>query len=142
MVPIVLRRLSRVPRLVVRHVRWRAAVARRFEHEPLDLLLHSLAPLGARNEPLDAVAAAVRLGERVGARVPGWPNTCLFRALTRFASLRSAGHEARFVMGIDADDATVGHAWVEVAGRPWLEPASTWARAAPFRRTLEHPPDA
>jgi hypothetical protein len=62
------------------------------------------------------------------------PDTCLFRALTRYAALRRAGHRPRFVMGIDENDPDVGHAWIELEGAPFLEP-----RLPTLRRTFEHP---
>lgn len=60
---------------------------------------------------------AIARAQRVASRLH-LPDTCLYRAAARFAGLRAAGLDARFVMGIRRDDPDVGHAWVELAGVP------------------------
>jgi hypothetical protein len=51
------------------------------------------------------------------------PDTCLYRAMTRFVGLRTAGIPARFRMGVRRDDSEAAHAWVEVEGVPVGEEA-------------------
>ena len=79
-------------------------------------------PRTPRSTPLPSVQVALSAAEALLARVPVAPDTCLYRALARYSILRSAGHPARFVMGIrpGAPDIT-GHAWVEIDGRPYRE---------------------
>ncbi len=83
----------------------------------------------------DDLARTIVLAERVSRRLRLGPDTCLYRGLARYATARAAGRDARFVMGVDPDDATTGHAWIEVDGLAVLEDA-----AARYLRTLEHPP--
>ncbi len=80
----------------------------------------------------------VRAVDVVAARAPG-PDTCLFRALARYAALRQARVDARFVVGVAAAPSSsssssspssssgglpfVAHAWIEVAGHPVFEAA-------------------
>ncbi|AKF06973.1 lasso peptide biosynthesis B2 protein [Sandaracinus amylolyticus] len=122
----------------MRYVALRIELAHRYRSDPLDALLTSLDG-SSRRVPAtrEDVAEAIRLGERVARHWPVGSDTCLFRALARYALLHEAGHAPRFVMGIDEDDVAKGHAWVELAGVPFLEP-----RSPRFRRTLEHPPRA
>lgn len=88
-------------------------------------LLESLTPpsVDGVKAPLDAAASALSAAEALVSRVPAVPNTCLYRALARYAVLRSAGHPARFVMALDPSrrDAIEGHAWVELDGSPFGE---------------------
>jgi hypothetical protein len=51
-----------------------------------------------------------------------WRTTCLWRALGGYAALRSAGEDARFLIGVRTDPAgeIVAHAWLERGGRPSL----------------------
>lgn len=87
-------------------------------------LLESLTPprYGAE-APLHAAASALSAAELLVSRVPTVPNTCLYRALARYAVLRSAGHPARFMMALDPSrgDDIEGHAWVELDGAPFGE---------------------
>ena len=60
--------------------------------------------------------------EALLARAPLLHQTCLYRALARYALLRRRGHPAEFVLGIDACGlAHPGHAWVELGGRAFAE---------------------
>ena len=53
----------------------------------------------------------------VVARTPVGPQTCLFRALARYAALRQARVDATLCMGIVPNaPAIAAHAWVEVGG--------------------------
>jgi hypothetical protein len=77
------------------------------------------------------------LAERAVARLPWVANTCLFRALARYALLRRAGADAAFVMalrpeGVEAD----GHAWVELEGKPFEEPGDV----THYKITFRYPP--
>ena len=78
-----------------------------------------------------------QIGEGVSRRCAIGPDTCLYRALARYALLRESGYAPRFVMGVDEDDVASGHAWLELDGAPFLEPGSPR-----FCRTFEHPPRA
>jgi hypothetical protein len=44
--------------------------------------------------------------------------------MTRFVGLRAAGVDATFRMGVSRDDIDTAHAWVEVDGVPFGEPAN------------------
>lgn len=69
------------------------------------------------------VGQVVRIVEALCRRTPFLPDTCLYRALTRYALLRRAGHPAKFVMGMNPrprEDLTA-HAWVELKGVPYRE---------------------
>lgn len=75
--------------------------------------------------PLEILEPSFELAEKILARLPLHPNTCLYRALARYALLRRAGYKARFVMGIfdhsqtpaKQSQALSGHAWVELFGK-------------------------
>lgn len=70
-----------------------------------------------------ATQAALRSVDVVAGRALG-PSTCLFRSLARYAALRQARVDARFVIGVAKDPAGgdfVAHAWVEVGGQPVFE---------------------
>jgi hypothetical protein len=72
-----------------------------------------------RAASLAALQMSLSASEDILARVPIAPDTCLYRALTRYAILRSAGYPARFVMGVRPGTSEIaGHAWVELAGEP------------------------
>lgn len=120
------------------HVRWGGAVASaafgycvtrsRLRSDlggpALDVMLRDLcaepAPLPMYLSLRD-LARTVALAERGIARVPGLPNTCLFRALARFGTLVRHGHAPVFVLGVRDELDGEGHAWVEVDGSPFLE---------------------
>jgi hypothetical protein len=72
--------------------------------------------------PLPTVEDALLAAEKLVERLRVVPDTCLYRSLARYAVLRSAGHPARFVMGLSprAPEIT-GHAWVELDGAPMGE---------------------
>jgi hypothetical protein len=79
-------------------------------------------PRSPRATPLPSLGRALTASEALFARVPVAPDTCLYRALARYAILRSGGHPARFVMGIRPGQPEItGHAWVEIEGRPYRE---------------------
>ncbi len=98
-------------------------VARRSLPELLAALTPAEAP--QKPAPRDAVDEALTRAERLFARAPLVPDTCLYRSLARYALLCRAGHPARFVMGIEpqADPRAEirGHAWVELDGVPYAE---------------------
>lgn len=118
------------------YLRARVRVARRYEATSLSDLLHDL-DLGRASARAsdDDLERTIRLAERVARRMHVDLDTCLFRGLSRYATARAAARDVRFVMGVDRDDPSTGHAWIEVDGRPMLE--SDVARYLP---TLEHPP--
>ena len=72
--------------------------------------------------PLPAVEDALLAAEKVIELLRVVPDTCLYRALARYAVLRSAGHPARFVMGLSPGAPEItGHAWIELDGAPMGE---------------------
>lgn len=107
----------------------RLGLARRVRKNSLPDLLRSLTPArpAARPVTLTSVEQSLLAAEGILERVPLLPDGCLYRALARYAVLRSAGHQARFVMGIlPKSDDIKGHAWVELEGEPYgeeLDPA-------------------
>ncbi|MDP2340170.1 MAG: lasso peptide biosynthesis B2 protein [Deltaproteobacteria bacterium] len=70
------------------------------------------------------VAAEVVKGIEGMLRVfPRGGGTCLTRTLARTLALRHAGLPVRFVLGVRAENgAPSGHSWLELDGRPFLEP--------------------
>jgi hypothetical protein len=55
-------------------------------------------------------------------RATNFPGTCLYRALARYAVLRSAGHAPTFLMGLPrSGEGAAGHAWIEIGGAPFAE---------------------
>lgn len=105
----------------------RVRLDRMLRRHSLPGLLGALTP--ARGEqpersrvPLPTVEDALLAAEKVIERLRVVPDTCLYRSLARYAVLRSAGHPARFVMGLSprAPEIT-GHAWVELDGAPMGE---------------------
>jgi hypothetical protein len=112
----------------------------RYARSSLDGLLASLdTPRGrAPQLPLVALVRDVQRVERLLTRVTPIADTCLYRAMARYAALARAGFPAVFVMGIPRTDPNgVGHAWVEVNDTPFSEPASV----ADFAVTFRYPPE-
>lgn len=90
---------------------------------------------------LELLEQSFVLTERMLGRLPLHPNTCLYRALARYALLRRAGHKARFFMGIFDGQDLSGHAWVEISGTPQGEtldpkPVVTYAYPHPSHAAL------
>ncbi len=112
----------------------RAWIARHYAATPLDDLLGAIDRRPSRARSRDDVLGAIRLAEPIARRARLGPDTCLFRALARYASFKRAGLPVRFVMAVDEDDDRVGHAWVELDGVPQLEDD-----LRRYRRTLQHP---
>jgi hypothetical protein len=108
----------------------------------LDRLLEDLeaAPRAASPLPVAELTRAVRVAERIAPRLSSTPNTCLFRALSRYALLSRHAHRATFVLAVAPRSELPGHAWVEVAGKPFLEES---VNVAEFTRILarENPSD-
>lgn len=101
----------------------RVRLDRMLQRRSLPGLLDSLTPKGTSTRvPLPTVEDALLAAEKVARRLRVVPDTCLYRALARYAVLRRAGHPARFVMGLSprAPEIT-GHAWVELDGAPMGE---------------------
>jgi hypothetical protein len=126
--------------LGARAVAARLSAAALLDRRPLPAVLGALtpghdggsAPMPPRAShavPLDVAESVIAASERLFERLHLLPDTCLYRALARYAVLRRAGHPARFVMGLDPKAADiVGHAWVELDGEPvgeTLEPGLT-----------------
>lgn len=109
----------------VRLIALRLSLPSRFARQPLDALLASLTASLATEGSLPRLREVQRdlqFGECIAQKIPYLPNTCLYRALARYAILSSSGVEAAFVMGVDATAADAdGHAWVEVAHAPFAE---------------------
>jgi hypothetical protein len=103
----------------------RIRLFRRVPLIPLPRILEELTP--TRLPPVTMTASEIwgvlRWVEAFCRRIRIMPDTCLYRALTRYALLRRSGHAAKFVMGMDPrvrEDLTA-HAWVELDGAPYQE---------------------
>jgi len=102
----------------------RLRLDRMLKRHSLPGLLGALTPRHSLSErvPLPTVEDALLAAERVIERLRVVPDTCLYRSLARYAVLRSAGHPARFVMGLSPSAPEItGHAWVELDGAPMGE---------------------
>lgn len=71
--------------------------------------------------PLAEVSAALTTAERWVSASRVVPDTCLYRALARFALFARHGHAAAFVVAVVNADPETAHAWVELDGAPWGE---------------------
>jgi hypothetical protein len=105
----------------------RLLLPRRLANEKLDDVVRALSPLGPRQSSASvrALEISMRIVEAVLRRARVVPDTCLYRSLARFAVLRRAGIDARFLMGVRSSPTGVGiagHAWLEVDGKPRGEP--------------------
>lgn len=100
------------------------------------LLERASAPPRALASPLEALLPAVAAAERIAARLYPAHDTCLYRALTRYALLCRHAVGVRFHLSAPTDQASAGHAWVSVQGRMVLEPAS------PPPELWSYPPDS
>lgn len=96
------------------------ALARTLPERPLDAFMERITPSHRRpcfRQVPWSVAATIRVVDAVVARTPVGPQTCLFRALARYAALRQARVDATLCMGVRADQPGIAaHAWVEVGG--------------------------
>jgi len=111
--------------LAARALEIRIRLLRRVPSVPLPRILQELTPTQPPQVGLTAseIWPVVRLVEAICRRIRFMPDTCLYRALTRYALLREAGHAAVFVMGMDPrvrEDLTA-HAWVQLDGAPYQE---------------------
>lgn len=135
MARLVVRRLD----LTVRAVMVRLAAIALLDRRPLPAVLSALTPRSRLTAPRDVAEQVASSVERAFERVALLPDTCLYRALARYAVLRRAGHAARFVMGLDPRSPDiVGHAWVELDGEPvgeTLAPGLTITFAYPPARS-------
>jgi hypothetical protein len=113
----------------------------RFARRALDALLDDLEAAPRSSSPLTVIelTRAVVTAERIAPRLSSTPDTCLFRALSRYALLNRYSHPATFVLAVATRPELPGHAWVEVAGQPFLESVNV----AEFTRILtrENPRD-
>ena len=83
---------------------------------------HSAAPAAAVTAPV------VRLAQIVGTD----RGDCVQLALVGYRELSRAGLDPVLLVGLASDGKAVnGHAWVEVEGRPVIEPASSIERFVP-----------
>jgi hypothetical protein len=102
----------------------RFSLRRRVDDDTVPALLRSLdveAPW--ETAPLPDALFTVRRAEALVRRAPTVPDTCLYRAVGRYSTLRRLGAPVRFVMGVRREgDGLAGHAWVEVGGEVVLEP--------------------
>jgi hypothetical protein len=104
----------------------RARVSVALERRGLDELLRDLDEAASPSlHPWDrtVLEVALAVSDALWARAPRSRDTCLYRALGRYAVLRHAGlAPVLFVAvrgGIDDRDEELGHAWVELDGRPF-----------------------
>jgi Transglutaminase-like superfamily len=92
---------------------------------PLPRILEELTPRPLPHVQMTSpeIWNVMRIVEALCRRSRILPDTCLYRALTRYALLRRFGHPAKFVMGMDprARDDLTAHAWVELDGKPYQE---------------------
>ena len=125
--------------LAARAVLARLAAVALLDRRPLPAVLARLTPRGSRAAPRELAEETIASVERAVERLRVLPDTCLYRALARYAVLRRAGHAARFVMGLDPTRPDIeGHAWVELDGEPvgeTLEPGLTITFAYPPTRS-------
>lgn len=108
--------------MVAELVSVRMALRRRLAREPLDELLSSLSskrPWHLR--PTDGtIWRVIRSVEPALGRLPGVPNSCLYRSLARYALLHRAGRFPHFVAALPpTGPSDFGHAWVELDGHPY-----------------------
>jgi hypothetical protein len=107
----------------------RALVRDELPEQSLPALLRTLTPAHRppqlRRIPAE-VERALRAVDAAIARTPIGPGTCLFRALARYAALRQVHVDVDLCIGVAPDTVDSGdfvaHAWLEVDGRPVLEP--------------------
>ena len=92
---------------------------------PLPRILRALTPayVSPKAAALPELGRALRIVEAICRRARIIPDTCLYKALTRYAMLRRSGYAATFVMGMDprAREDLTAHAWVELDGVPYRE---------------------
>lgn len=126
-------------RLTTELVSARVSLPVRMAREPLDLLLRRLSGTAPRPLPL-GYCRLIRQSERVIAHLPGVPNTCLYRALARYAVLQRRGVPVEFLVGLPRTPSLEpGHAWILVNGRPCEEDRELASRMAV---TFRYPPVA
>ena len=107
--------------LALRLVRVRLGLRWRLWRQPLPVLLAALTPRGGEARvPRARLEQALARAERLLARLrPAVPDTCLYRALGRYALYRRAGMPVCFVAGVHPwARELVGHAWLELDGVP------------------------
>lgn len=88
---------------------------------PLPEVLAQLVPLNetTTKSSFTELMQPLALIELALARLRLVPNTCLYRALGRYAALRGEGIAVQFVMGVRLEGGEMlGHAWLEHHGRP------------------------
>ena len=111
--------------LAARALELRIRLRFRVPSTPLPQILAELTPrpLPPVQMPGPEMWKVLRIVEALCRRSRMLPDTCLYRALTRYALLRRFGHPAKFVMGMDprARDDLTAHAWVELDGKPYQE---------------------
>ena len=102
----------------------RLRLERMLRRDSLPGLLGALTPKhpSPTRIPLPTVEDALLAAEKLVENLRVVPDTCLYRALARYAVLRGAGHPARFVMGLSSGAPEItGHAWIELDGAPMGE---------------------
>jgi Transglutaminase-like superfamily len=117
--------IARAARLGAGLIQYRLGLERRIRRDSLTDILREVEEQ-ARAMPVRALDRealfALRAAESLLRRARVVPNTCLFRALGRYAVLRRSGYRAVFVMGMRAvRDGGIGHAWIEIDGAPFQE---------------------
>ena len=92
------------------------------------------APLQPLAPGIDRVRFGRRLGRIVVRVLEPLPtdSRCLMRSLVLAGLLARRGVDGRLVLAVRAEEDFAAHAWVELDGRPLLEPAT-----APFERLVE-----
>lgn len=132
--------MTRTAFAAARLVALRLTLPQRLEAAKLDDIVRDLSPLGPPQSTrrVRRLELAIRVAEAALRRARVVPDTCLYRSLARFAVLRRAGVDVRFVMGVLRDAAAggiTGHAWLESDGAPRGEKL-----AAEYTVTFAYPP--
>lgn len=117
---------------------------RRLRAAAVRALVPRLLARGHLSDALDALAApgtAISVDRDAGRIVEAlarWPITCLHRAVSAWAILRSRGEDVRLLLGVRTDaGALVAHAWIERDGAPVGEGPDVRSR---YAVAYEHPP--
>ena len=86
-------------------------------------------PVSAHERPVSA-AEGRRLGRAVVRTLSLLPtdSRCLTRSLVLIALLTRRGTPSRLVLGVTGAEGFAAHAWVELDGRPLLEPGTDFER--------------
>lgn len=117
--------------LAARMLRWRIWLPIVLHRRPVRDVVAGPVDAPRRADPGDE-AGVQRLARRLWRSSTG---TCLERSVALYLELRRLGAQPRLVLGLAPAGERIGHAWVELAGRPILEstdPRSSYAELVAF----------